>query len=148
MPVSVSPADDLTDLTSEHPAGTVFWLEPGTHRLGDDEFDQVMPETGNRYVGAPGAVLDGRHVNRYAFGGHARGVRIDHLTIRGFGTPGDNNEGVVNHDGASDWTMADLTVRANAGAGILMGDGNVVGGQLPRRQRPVRLQRLRGRRRH
>ena len=45
----------------------MFWLEPGRHRLGGGEFEQVIPKAGNRYVGAPGAVLDGRNENQYAF---------------------------------------------------------------------------------
>ena len=47
--------------------GTTFWLAPGTHTLGDDEYDQVTPKDGNIYVGAPGAIARRpRQVNHYA----------------------------------------------------------------------------------
>ena len=34
-------------------------------------YNQVIPRTGDTFIGAPGAVLDGGHKNRYAFGGKA-----------------------------------------------------------------------------
>jgi hypothetical protein len=105
--VVVATTEDLSTVTAQNPAGTTFWLEPGRHTLGAGQFAQVLPKSGNRYVGAPGAVLDGARTNRYAFGG-------------------DNNEGVVNHDAAPGWRMSNLTVRGNAGAGVFLGDGNLV----------------------
>lgn len=125
--VRVDPSQNLDTITDAHAAGTTFWLAPGIHHLGDDEYDQVGPKTGNRYVGAPGAVMDGRRINRYAFAGQATDVRIEYLTIQNFGAPGDNNgEGVVNHDGGTGWVLAHVTVQRNAGAGVLMADDNVV----------------------
>src|SRR3712207_6401792 len=47
---------DLPAKTAAHPAGTTFWLRPGTHTLGNDEFGQVSPKDGDVYLGAPGAV--------------------------------------------------------------------------------------------
>jgi hypothetical protein len=123
----ISPSERLERIVTGSPPGTTFWLEPGVHHLGRGQYDQVGPKSGQRFVGAPGAVLDGRHLNRYAFGGDATGVTIEHLTIQNFGTPGDNNnEGVVNHDGGDGWRIVHNTVRHNAGAGVLIGDGNVV----------------------
>lgn len=125
--VVVSTSDRLDTLTQESPGGTTFWLEPGRHRLGDGEFSQVGPRAGNTYLGAPGAVLDGRRQNRYAFGGSAPDVTIEHLTIEGFGPRGGNpHEAVVNHDGATGWTISHVTVQGNAGAGVRIGDANVV----------------------
>ncbi|MBO0829185.1 MAG: right-handed parallel beta-helix repeat-containing protein, partial [Streptosporangiales bacterium] len=64
-----------------------------------------------------------------AFAGNVSGVTIEHLTVRDFGTPGENNDaGVVNHDSASGWTIADSTVRGNAGAGVMLGSKNVLRG--------------------
>ena len=62
---------------------------------------------GDKFIGAPGAVLDGGHENRYAFWDKARDVTIKFLTVQNFGSRGDNNnEGVVNHDSASGWTVS------------------------------------------
>lgn len=107
--------------------GTTFWFAPGTHTLGTNEFDQIIPADNSRFVGAPGAVLDGQKVNRYAFTQQARGVTIEYLTIQNFGPVGGNpNEGVVNHDGGDDWTIRFNTIRENAGAAVMLGSGSVV----------------------
>ena len=122
--VRVNPGQNLHAQTLAHPAGTTFWLAPGTHVLGNDQFDQVVPKAGNTYLGGPGAVLDGRGVNRYAFGQGEERVGIRHLTIRGFVAP--NNEGVVNHDSRRGWVVEANTITANSGAGVMVGSDNVV----------------------
>src|SRR5690348_4107052 len=43
-----------------------YWFAPGRHTLGRGEFDQMVPADHDVFVGAPGAVLDGQHRNRYA----------------------------------------------------------------------------------
>jgi Right handed beta helix region len=123
--VTVSTTQNLADVVEAHSAHTTYWLTPGTHRLGNGEYDQVGPQTGDTFIGAPGAVLDGRHRNLYAFGGDASGVTISHLIVQNFGAAGDNNnEGVVNHDSGSNWTMSAMTIQKNAGAGAMLGSGN------------------------
>ncbi len=98
--VTVDPAKvgDLAAKTKNSPPNTTFWLRPGKHRLDPDRYAQVIPKEGDRYLGAPGAVLDGRKKNQYAFGGTARNVTIRYLTVQRFVAPPD--EGVVNHDSA------------------------------------------------
>jgi hypothetical protein len=124
--VVVDPADaeDLDMKTQNRPPGTTFWLAPGTHTLPDDEYGQVGPKDRNRYIGAPGAILDGRGINRYAFSGKASGVTIDHLTVRGFAPPA--QEGVVNHDSGDGWIVEHSTIEENNGAGLMMGFGSQV----------------------
>lgn len=123
----VTPSMDLPELAKESPEGTVFWLAPGIHALGSGSYDQVSPRDGQRFLGAPGAVVDGQRRSLYAFGGHATDVEIAHLVIQRFGRRGTTmNEGVVNHDAGHDWTIRDNTVRDNAGAGVFIGSGNVV----------------------
>ncbi|MPY82673.1 MAG: right-handed parallel beta-helix repeat-containing protein [Actinophytocola sp.] len=110
---------DLTTATNRNPRGTTFWLAPGVHTLGPGQYDQVAPKDGSRYVGAPGAVLDGDDRNRYAFTGKAAGVTITHLTVRNFVPP--VNEGVVNHDSGNGWTIAHNTLIDNTGAAMMAG---------------------------
>ncbi|MFI7118090.1 right-handed parallel beta-helix repeat-containing protein [Amycolatopsis sp. NPDC049868] len=117
--VVVSPGTDLSAKTRELPAGTTFWLTEGEHTLGPDEFGQIIPKDGNAYLGAPGAVLDGRGVNRYAFTQQARDVVIRGLTIRGFAAPRD--QGVVNHDSGEHWTIEGNTIEDNRGAAMMAG---------------------------
>ena len=108
-------------------AGKVFWFAPGVHTLGSDEYSQIIPASNSAFIGSPGAVLDGQHVNLYAFTGQATGVTVEHLTIRNFGGAGaNNNEGVVNHDAGHGWTVQYNTVQGNAGAGVFVGSSNTV----------------------
>jgi Right handed beta helix region len=89
------------------------------HTLGTDQFGQVQPKDGNVYLGAPGAVVDGRGLNRFAFIGTATGVTIAHLTVRGFAPPQD--QGVVNHDSGDGWSITDNTIEDNKGAAVMAG---------------------------
>jgi hypothetical protein len=125
--VSVSPTQNIATLTNSAAAGTTFWLAPGTYKLGTGQYDQIQPKTGDTFIGAPGAVIDGQHANLYAFTGGATGVTIKYLTIQNFGSAGDNNnEGVVNHDAGHNWLMSYLTVQNNSGAGVFLGSGDTV----------------------
>lgn len=127
--VAVGPKQNLYDVVNDHPPGTTFWLEPGVFLLNKDEFGQVIPKRGDSFVGAPGAVLDGQHINRYAFTGFARNVSISYLTIQHFGTKRSNNgEGVVNHDSARGWRVLHNTIQRNGGAGVFLGNHGRVRG--------------------
>ncbi|MEU3338566.1 right-handed parallel beta-helix repeat-containing protein [Streptomyces sp. NPDC002144] len=119
--VTVDPAviGDLAVKTLNSPPHTTFWLKPGKHRLSPDDYDQVTPKEGDVYLGAPGAVVDGRKVNQYAFGGTAEDVTIRYLTVQHFVAP--QNEGVVNHDSADGWVIEHSTVQDNSGAGLMAG---------------------------
>ncbi|MFC4859083.1 right-handed parallel beta-helix repeat-containing protein [Actinophytocola glycyrrhizae] len=121
---------DLSAKTEANPPGTTFWLARGVHTLGDGEFGSVEPKDGNTYLGAPGAVLDGRGVNKYAFVFHATDVTIRGLTIRRFAAP--PNEGVVNHDSGDGWVIEDNTVEDNDGAALMAGARQVVRGNCLR----------------
>jgi hypothetical protein len=106
---------------------TTYWFAPGTHTLERGIYAQIIPGRGSTYVGAPGAVLDGRHANYYAFGGYAPNVTISHLTVQNFGVAGgNNNQGVVNHNSASGWRVEYSTVAGNAGAGVMVGSDNTL----------------------
>ncbi len=74
--VTVTTAQNLADVVNENADGTTYWLEPGTHHLPKGAYSQVIPHDGDTFIGAPGAILDGRHENRYAFGGNAADVTI------------------------------------------------------------------------
>ncbi|MFG2725925.1 right-handed parallel beta-helix repeat-containing protein [Streptomyces canus] len=119
--VAVDPAKvgDLAAKTRSNPPNTTFWLRPGKHKLDPDRYAQVVPKKGDRYLGAPGAVLDGGKKNQYAFSGSARDVTIRYLTVQRFVAPSD--EGVVNHDSADGWVIEDATIQDNSGAGLMAG---------------------------
>jgi hypothetical protein len=118
------PAGDDSQVNFTQP-GTTYWFAPGEHVLGPGVYTQIVPGKGATFVGAPGAVLDGKHVNAYAFSGYATHVTVSFLTIQNFGISGGNqNQGVVNHESASYWTIEHTTVRDNAGAGVMLGSHN------------------------
>jgi Right handed beta helix region len=125
--VAVRTSQNLNDLTQQNPPGTTFWLPPGIHKLGTGPFSQVIPKDGNTYLGAPGAILDGQRLNRYAFTGYATRVTVKYLTVQNFGPRGTNSdEGVVNHDAATGWIIERNTVWNNAGAGVMVGSRNLI----------------------
>jgi hypothetical protein len=130
--ITVDPAvdGDLSAKNAANPPGTTFWLAPGTHTLGGDEYGSIEPKDGNTYLGAPGAVLDGKRINKYAFVFHASDVTIRGLTIRGFVPP--PNEGVVNHDSGDGWVIEDNTIEKNGGAAMMAGSRQVVRGNCLR----------------
>jgi Right handed beta helix region len=118
------PAGDNSGLAPV--ANTTYWFAPGKHTLGTGEYDQIAPADNDVFVGAPGAILDGRTRNDYAFTQHARNVTIEYLTIENFGATGGNGgQGVVNHDSGNGWTIQYNTVRDNAGAGVFIGKNGV-----------------------
>jgi hypothetical protein len=98
---------------------TIFWFAPGVHTLGGGQFSQIIPGSDSTYVGAPGAVIDGRQLNRYAFTGDAENVVLRYLTVRNFVAP--LNEGVVNHNDGKGWTVEYSTIAENEGAGLMVG---------------------------
>jgi hypothetical protein len=115
------PAGDNSDFAFNQDR-TTYWFAPGTHVLGAGQYMQIIPGSWSKYIGAPGAVLDGKNTNFYAFGGYATHVSISYLTIENFGTVGGNqSQGVVNEDSASSWTIDHSTVAYNAGAGVMLG---------------------------
>ena len=106
---------------------TTYWFARGTHTLGQGQFAQIIPEDGDTFVGAPGAVLDGQHENLYAFTQSAQNVTIRYLTIQNFGKAGDSSgQGVVNNDISANWHISHVTVRHSAGAGVMLGTGNTL----------------------
>ena len=108
-------------------AHTTYWFAPGVHTLGSGQYTQIIPGRGSTYVGAPGAILDGRQDNLYAFGGSATGVTISYLTVQNFGGEGENqDQGVVNVNSASGWTVDHTTLKDNAGAAIMLGSHNTL----------------------
>ena len=99
-----------------------YWFAPGVHTFGSGRYTQIRPGSGSTYIGAPGAILDGKRKNYYAFADSAANVTISYLTIQHFGTWGGNfDQGVVNVDSAHGWTIDHSTIRYNAGAGIMLG---------------------------
>jgi hypothetical protein len=108
-------------------ANTTYWFAPGVHTLGEDIYGQIIPGDNASFIGAPGAVLDGQNINRFAFTQQASNVTVKYLEVRNFGPgAGNNDEGVINHDAGQGWTIENNYVHDNDGAGVFLGTDTVV----------------------
>ena len=102
--------------------GRTFWFAPGVHTIGNDEFSQIQPGKNTTFVGGPGAILDGKNKNLFAFALGGSNVTVKYLTIRNFGTGTSNNDqATINHDGRPGWTITHNLVVDNDGAGVALG---------------------------
>jgi len=121
------PAGDNSTFNFNQP-GATFWFESGTHTLANGDYANIIATANSTYIGAPGAVLDGRNINWYAFTGDVANVTIKYLTIKNFGggSKGNFNVGVVNHDSGTGWTVQYNTISDNDGAGVFIGTDNVI----------------------
>ena len=103
---------------------TTYYLASGTHTLGSSLYGQFQPQSGDTFIGAPGAVINGEGKNQSAFDGKATNVTIEYLTVENF--LGANGQMVVNHDGGTGWTIRYNTIADNGGAGVGVGTDDVV----------------------
>lgn len=127
--VTVTPGGTGLDaLTTSNAAGTTFYLLAGTHILGTpgspSVFDQVIPKAGNTYIGAPGAILSGQNVNKYAFTQTAANVTIKYLEVVNFAS--DLEQFVINHDTGDNWTIQYCNIHNNSAAAVGLGSGSVL----------------------
>jgi hypothetical protein len=118
------PAGDDSAVNWSRP-GTTYWFAAGVHTLGAGQYTQIVPGRGSTYVGAPGAVLNGKGYNNIAFGGDVPDVTIEYLTIENFNPPG--NQGAVNASAAPGWTVKYDTIRDIVpGTAVYAGTDNVL----------------------
>jgi hypothetical protein len=84
------PAGDNSNLTPNwltngfSTPNKTFWFAPGVHRLGNDEFAQILPGDNSTFIGAPGAIIDGQGLNQSPMAGGAQNVRVAYLEIKNF----------------------------------------------------------------
>ncbi|HEV7991879.1 MAG TPA: ricin-type beta-trefoil lectin domain protein [Gemmatimonadaceae bacterium] len=81
--IAILPGQSIQAAVNANPAGATFILKAGTHTR-----QSVIPKSGNRFIGEPGAILDGQGVG-YAF---AKGnpPYPSNVTIRGLKITGYN----------------------------------------------------------
>ena len=123
--VSVAAGDNSSLFASTLPASTTYWFAAGTHTLGSGEFAQIDASNNDKFIGGPGAVISGQDKNDYAIAGSGTSVTIEYLTIEDFTAP--QQEGVVNGDLASGWTVENSTIENNPdGAGVIVDSNGVL----------------------
>ena len=52
-------------------ANTTYWFAPGTHTFSTGQFDAIYPASGDTFIGAPGAIIDGQGANQRGIRGQA-----------------------------------------------------------------------------
>jgi len=117
------PAGDNSGINLSQDSKT-YWFAPGVHTLGTGEFSQIGAGDNATYIGAPGAIIDGQGLNKYAFSGDASGVTIRYLTVRNFISPRD--EGVVNHNSGVNWVFEYDNFHNNKGGAVFLGTDNTL----------------------
>jgi hypothetical protein len=130
------PAGNDSDLTASYELApnTTYWFAPGTHTIGTGQYSQFQPDTGDTFLGAPGAILNGQGVDDSAFTTNpnvpATNVTLEYLTIENFVSG--EGQGLVNHNGESFWTVEHNTIGPDeqngsnpGGAGLFLGSNNV-----------------------
>ena len=115
--IFVSPGQSIQSAVDANPAGTVFVIEAGVHRR-----QTVSAKDNQRFVGEPGAILDGGHVAEFAFQGGGDGVIIEGLVIRRYSNP--LQTGVLRTSaGATDWIVQNNEITDNNGAAVYANTG-------------------------
>jgi hypothetical protein len=121
--VLVPAGDDSSVLVDrgQLPPHVTYYFAAGTHWLGTAADDEIVPGSGDVFTGAPGAVLTGGNVNRYALfdpgGARISNVTVSYLTVEHFAVP--FQTAAIGTGAWSGWTMTHLTVEDNyPGSGV------------------------------
>ncbi len=124
-PVVVHPGDPLADMVNTRGPGTEFLIKAGVH-VGH----ALFPASGMKFIGEPGAVLDGGGTPFNAFFGAdgIDGVEIRGLEIRNYRVglfDGAISARVVDDwtSEGRDWLVVGNNIHSNGGAGISLGSG-------------------------
>ncbi len=120
--IVVQSTQKLDDLVQSHSGGTTFWLEPGVHLLAEAASTTRWARSGGTPSSAPRAPCWTAAREPLRLRGVRRGrhhLLPDHPELRRIRD--NNNEGVVNHDAATDWTSRQHDP-ATPAPGVMVGD--------------------------
>ncbi len=108
----------IQEVADSQPSGARIFIEAGTHLR-----QSVIPKSGQEFVGAAGAVLDGVGVTGYAFTGSASNVTIRALEIKNY--IGGTFTGAINAEGPG-WHISECNVHHNEFIGISIRGGSTI----------------------
>ncbi len=111
--VALTPGTFIQSAVDNNPTGTVFCLAAGTYAQ-----QNIVPKTGNKFIGALGAILDGQNTTVRAFDGGASDVVIQNLVIQNY-TAGFQDAPIFALN-APNWKIISNEIRNNAGVGVLV----------------------------
>jgi parallel beta-helix repeat protein len=127
--ISILPGQSIQSLVNANPGGTTFILKAGTHLR-----QNVIPKSGDRFIGEPGAVLDGQGVTAYAFNKgsapYPSNVTIQGLKITGYVPPFQHGViaagGHYPNEGTTGWVIDNNEIAYNGESGIRIGNSTQV----------------------
>jgi parallel beta-helix repeat protein len=123
--VRIDPGTDIASVVSGHGPNTTFWLAAGTHRVRS----AITTKSGDRILGASGAVLDGAWGGTYAAIAGGDNVTIEGLVVQRFGVTNkasNANAAILNRTAADGWHVTDTVVRDIDGIGLFVGSNSIV----------------------
>lgn len=122
--MAIGVGDDAESVVSAHGPGTTYIVEAGVHLRNFS----VRPQSGDRYCGEPGAVLDGGRSLPSAFSGGATDVTLDSITVRDYES-GTQGAAIQPDSRAGGWLVRNVSALHNSWAGLLVADGmRILGG--------------------
>ncbi len=127
--IAIAPGQSIQALVNANPIGTTFIIKAGTHIR-----QSVIPKSGDRFIGEPGAVLDGQGVAPYAFAKGAppypSNVTIQSLKITGYAPPVQSGTidagGYSPSEGTTGWVIDNNEVSYNGEYGIRIGNSTQI----------------------
>ncbi|NMO90285.1 right-handed parallel beta-helix repeat-containing protein [Actinomycetospora sp. TBRC 11914] len=122
--MAIGVGDDAQSVVNAHGAGTSYIVKAGVHLRNFS----VRPQSGDRYCGEPGAVLDGGRSLASAFSGGATDVTLDSITVRDYESS-TQGAAIQPDSRASGWLVRNVSALHNSWAGLLVADGmRILGG--------------------
>jgi len=126
LPPGAGGAANLNTIANASSQAT-FWFETGLHNMPG----WPSMKGGQRFLGAPGAILDGMGTTEFAFYGSAPDITVRNLEIRNFNNPiqlpcvraGGHSEG----ESTTGWQVVNNNIHNNVG-GIRIGSNMLVQG--------------------
>lgn len=113
--VTLKPGDRIQSAIDANPVGTVFCLSAGTYAN-----QTLVPKVGNQFIGALGAILDGKNTTIRAVQGSGTNVVIKNLVIKNYA--GGAQVCTIFGDAMTGLTLTNNEIAYNAGCGVSLAD--------------------------
>jgi hypothetical protein len=110
--LAVSPGSDVQSVVKANAAGTTYCLAPGTYAR-----QQIVPKSGDTYIGLKGATLDGQETATYAFNSSAPRVTIENFVVVNYSNPS-QRAAIAPQSGATNWVIRNNEIAKNGAVGV------------------------------
>jgi len=119
--VSIAPGQSWQSAVNANASGTTFCIHAGTH----SSVSSLAPKNNDKFIGEPGAVVDGGNSIAYFINSGADGVTVENLVIQHFKTP--LQDGAIEIPHGSNWFIAYNNISYNYEVAVYWGgSGNQI----------------------